>query len=102
MALLGLARLELEQEEEGEQMNQNADVEESGKVSRRDGIPRDGRCMASPARRRSRYGRRGVTVPSTGEHSERFLTKIDSRLTARNSKFDMETWNLAKIEVVEG
>ena len=68
-ARLCLARLELEQEGEGKRMNQNADVEENGEASRHD-VRRDGRRVASPARRRSRYGRRGITVPSIGEHSE--------------------------------
>ena len=48
-------------------MKKETDVEESGEASRRDDVLRDGRRVASPARRRSRYGRRGDTVSSTGE-----------------------------------
>ena len=48
-------------------MEKAMNVEESGEASRRDDVFRDGRRVASLARRRSRYGRRGDTVSSTGE-----------------------------------
>ena len=68
-------------------MEKDTNVEESGEASRRDDVCRDGRRVASPARRRSRYGRRGDTVSNTVEEQCTILTKFDSTLTCWNSKF---------------
>ena len=60
-------------------MKKETNVEESGEASMRDDVRRDGRRVASPARRRSRYGRRGDTVSNTVEEQggESPETRVD-------------------------
>ena len=81
--------LELEQEEEGERMNQNADVEESGEASRRDG---GGRSAQLWRWRAAGLGLLGSVLRERGEREGKTDTALGEGIRtgtqARWARFD--------------